>query len=229
MVGRLNLHRGDRTRLYGIVVSLVLHGALLAALVLTPSGRVGAPMAGEEGITVLDVRIVSADDMMGATAEDDAAEDGVTESARAEPQSDASTPEPTPPVRVAGQGQGANMAFAEQAAGQPGQRVTASDGALRSNYQSTLFAHVLRYRYYPEDARPDRLRGIVRVQFAMSRDGRILSAWVQTSSGHPLLDEAALDALRRAQPLPAIPAELPGEMEVLLPLDYIPPRLVFAG
>lgn len=227
--GRQDLHRGDRTRLYGIVGSLLLHGALVGALALTPSGRVGAPQTGERGLTVFEVQIVSSGDMMGASPEDVSGEGSASGPAVAEPRPDAPASEPTPPIRAAGPGSGGSMAAADQVVGAPGPRLAASDGALRSTYQSTLRAHVLRYRYYPEDARPDRLRGIVRVQFALSRDGRVLSAWVQTSSGHAVLDEAALDALRRAQPLPAIPAELPGEMEVLLPLDYIPPRLALAG
>src|SRR3546814_7997633 len=100
-----------------------------------------------------------------------------------------------------------------------------SDVCSSDLYQAELFAHVLKYRYYPDEARPERLQGIVRIQFAMTRDGRVMSAWVQQGSGYRQLDEAALEAIRRAQPLPPIPKGLPDEMEVVLPLDFISPSV----
>lgn len=230
--GQVFLRGGDTSsRLFGVTASLLIHGALLGALMFTPIARPGSSSSGEQRMTVIDIQIVSSGDMIDASVDGSGDDAPRSRPALAAPHENAPPPpELIPPVRAAGSGAGASEAAANRPTrSAAGQHASASDGALRSNYQSALFAHVLRYRYYPEEARPDRLRGVVRVQFALSRDGRILSAWVQTSSGFSLLDEAALEALRRAQPLPAIPPELPSEMEVLLPLDYVPPRVIRAG
>jgi protein TonB len=87
-------------------------------------------------------------------------------------------------------------------------------------FQRTLQAHVEHYRSYPATARRDRLQGTVQVLFAMRRDGTVLDAWVQASSGQMLLDKEALETIRRAQPLPAIPPELPGQLNILLPVSF---------
>ncbi len=50
-----------------------------------------------------------------------------------------------------------------------------------------------------------RLHGAVETLFSMQRDGTLLDVWVKTSSGEVVLDKAAVDAIRRAQPLPSIP------------------------
>ncbi len=229
--GQVFLGGDTSSRLFGVTASLLIHGAMLGVLMLMPIVRPGAPSTGEQRMRVFDVQIVSSGDTIGASRNG-----SVDDAPRSRPALALSREKPPPPpelispIRAAGSDVGADEAVPQRPISATSTRqASANDGALRSNYQSALFAHVLRYRFYPEEARADRLRGVVRVQFALSRDGRILSAWVQTGSGFPVLDEAALEALRRAQPLPAIPPELPGEMEVLLPLDYVPPRMIRAG
>jgi len=63
-------------------------------------------------------------------------------------------------------------------------------------------------------AAPDARLVIVR------RDGRVMDAWVQRSSGAAGLDEAALATVRRAEPLPALPSDLPGAIDLVVPLNY---------
>ncbi len=53
-------------------------------------------------------------------------------------------------------------------------------------------------------------RGMVRIAFALSRSGRLLSARVVRSSGRRALDQAALAAVRSASPFPPPPAALKG-------------------
>lgn len=59
------------------------------------------------------------------------------------------------------------------------------------------------------------------MRFVMNREGRVLTARVERSSGHPALDRAALDMLTRAQPLPRPPAEVLAEpIELVVPVEF---------
>ena len=87
---------------------------------------------------------------------------------------------------------------------------------VASAFQKTLLTHIARYR----PAQRDRLQGVAQVLFVMRRDGTVTEVWVRTSSGHVALDQAAADTVRRAQPLPAIPPELPERLTILLPVSF---------
>jgi protein TonB len=62
-----------------------------------------------------------------------------------------------------------------------------------------------------------RVQGQAIVRLSISADGRIGSATVATSSGHSLLDDASLDTIRRAAPLPAPEG---GPVELLVPIVF---------
>jgi protein TonB len=96
-----------------------------------------------------------------------------------------------------------------------------SNAAVR--FQQTLMRHIARFQRYPGVARRDHLEGTVKVAFVMGRDGKILDVWIQSSSGQTVLDTEAVAALRRAEPLPGIPGELPGQLSVLVPVSFAPP------
>ena len=89
-------------------------------------------------------------------------------------------------------------------------------------FQQALLRHVARYQRYPNAARLGRLHGVVETLFAMKRDGTLLEVWVKTSSGQAVLDKAAVDAIRRAQPLPSIPFELPERLNIQITLVFDP-------
>ncbi|WP_426425291.1 energy transducer TonB [Bradyrhizobium genosp. A] len=91
---------------------------------------------------------------------------------------------------------------------------------IAARFQQTLMRHIERFEHYPRTARHDRLGGTVQVAFVMGRDGKVLDAWIRSSSGQTVLDKEAVDALRRAEPLPGIPVELPGQLTVLLPVSF---------
>lgn len=101
--------------------------------------------------------------------------------------------------------------------------IRAASSSAAIDFQSTLFAHVERYRHYPDAALPSRLHGVVQLLFAMDRGGAVLGVWVRRSSGSPVLDQEAEDTIRRAAPMPPIPPALPGRIEVLLPVEFSAP------
>ena len=89
-------------------------------------------------------------------------------------------------------------------------------------FQQALLRHVALYQRYPNAARLERLYGAVQAMFSMRRDGTLVGVWVKTGSGAAVLDKAAIDAIRRAQPLPAIPSELPDPLNVQITLVFEP-------
>lgn len=90
----------------------------------------------------------------------------------------------------------------------------------RPNWEGLILAHLERFRRYPARARAARQHGTVYVHFRMNRSGMVLSSAIVKKSGSFDLDQAALDTLRHAQPLPAIPADMPDEVELSVPVEY---------
>jgi periplasmic protein TonB len=89
-----------------------------------------------------------------------------------------------------------------------------------SDFQSLLLDHIKHFCHYPEAARAAHIHGVVHLLFSMDRAGRVLGVWIEKSSGYPILDREAIDAVRRAQPLPPIPAGLPSRLPVTLPVEF---------
>lgn len=88
-------------------------------------------------------------------------------------------------------------------------------------WQRAIFAHIARFKTYPEEARKRRQQGEVVVIFQLARDGRVSAARAVSGSGSTLLDQAAVAVLAKASPLPAPPAELSGAfLELRLPIRY---------
>ncbi len=87
-------------------------------------------------------------------------------------------------------------------------------------FRQALLRHIARYERYPAEARARREHGTVEVLFRLRRDGRVIEAWVTTTSGTPLLDHEAIATLYRAEPLPPIPSEMPEELKILLPINF---------
>lgn len=97
-------------------------------------------------------------------------------------------------------------------------------GALDDAYQRLLLKHIRAFRLYPREAAQRRAEGIVVIRFRVARDGQIEEAWIARRSRDADLDQAALETLWRAEPLPAVPASLPAPAEVELPVPFRLPR-----
>jgi periplasmic protein TonB len=93
--------------------------------------------------------------------------------------------------------------------------------AARVRYEQVLFAWMNRHKRYPMIAQRRGLEGIGSLRVRIDRSGRVLERTVVSSTGEQLLDQAALDMVRRASPFPAVPSEYAGEsFEFVAPIQY---------
>lgn len=74
-----------------------------------------------------------------------------------------------------------------------------------ARWQSRLMAHLERRKRYPAAARSNHEEGTVYVRFRIDTSGNVLSVSLSRSSGHSILDQAVLDLVRRASPVPPPP------------------------
>jgi protein TonB len=97
----------------------------------------------------------------------------------------------------------------------------APSAAAVATWQSRLLAHLTRFKRYPPTAQMRREQGVALLRFRMTPAGQVVSFKLERSSGHALLDQETLDLIQRAQPLPALPNDMPQQpIELVVPLRY---------
>lgn len=84
------------------------------------------------------------------------------------------------------------------------------DPAMLAAYGRELAGAVATQQRYPRIALLRQWQGTALLQLELAADGRLLGVRVLSSSGHDTLDRQALDMVRAALPLPAMPAALAG-------------------
>jgi len=98
---------------------------------------------------------------------------------------------------------------------------TGDTDAWRDPYRSALRAALARHHHYPPRARRFGLSGVVQVAFSIRRDGRFADIRIQHSSDVELLDQAALDTVRRLGHFRPLPADYSDDSwAVSVPLVY---------
>jgi protein TonB len=96
-----------------------------------------------------------------------------------------------------------------------------SSGISSASYYRQLARALQKHKHYPSQARRLRQEGTVKVRFTIDRHGRIISQHIVASSGHTRLDREVEEMLRRASPLPAIPASLSrSQLTLTLPIVF---------
>lgn len=97
----------------------------------------------------------------------------------------------------------------------------AAVAASARTWEGALLAHLERRKRYPVEARAQRREGVAHVRFTMDREGRVLSARLERSSGHVVLDHEAVALLHRAQPLPKPPPDVAGDpISLTVPVEF---------
>lgn len=93
--------------------------------------------------------------------------------------------------------------------------------ARKATYFGQILAWLDRHKRYPRDARRNRMEGVSELFISIDRSGRVREYRLVSGSGHEMLDEASLAMVRRADPLPAMPREVPGDgMEFVVPVEF---------
>lgn len=82
---------------------------------------------------------------------------------------------------------------------------TAAGAAQMANWRGQVLAHLAGYKQYPSAARDRNVIGRPVVTFSLSPSGAVVSLSLVSSSGAPILDDAALSMVRRAAPFPPMP------------------------
>jgi protein TonB len=88
-------------------------------------------------------------------------------------------------------------------------------------YNRLVAEHLGRFNGYLPSM--GKARGTVCVKFKLDELGRLQDVYVTRSSGHKLLDQAALDLVRRANPFPAERTRSPEPFDA--PIVFAPPRV----
>ena len=95
------------------------------------------------------------------------------------------------------------------------------DPRVEADYAAVLLAWLERHKEYPRPARRRGQEGVVLLYVLIDREGRVLQSRIEESSGYPLLDNAALDMLERAAPVPPLPDDMPQErLGLVLPVQF---------
>lgn len=106
-------------------------------------------------------------------------------------------------------------------ASQPSTQQPQSAVNTELNWQTSLLLQLNNAKRYPAQARRFRHEGIAYLRFRIDRSGKLMYASIALSSGHSALDEETLALIKRAQPLPAPPADMPDDaLEFVVPVEF---------
>ncbi len=91
----------------------------------------------------------------------------------------------------------------------------------RNAYLDRLARHTAPNRRYPRIALDNKQEGRVVTRVTITRDGELIDARIDQSSGWPAIDAAELATIRRSAPFPPVPNDMPGDPLILiLPINY---------
>ncbi len=90
-----------------------------------------------------------------------------------------------------------------------------------ADYLASLQAWLEKHKKYPARARSRRQEGTALLYFVMDRGGNVKEARLKKSSGYRLLDREVMKMIKRAQPLPHMPADMTeARLELVVPVQF---------
>jgi periplasmic protein TonB len=92
---------------------------------------------------------------------------------------------------------------------------------LGDDYLDRLRRHLAKFKHFPSEAVKLKQEGTAIIEFVLARDGTVLEAHIQKSSGFPLLDQATLEMIHKASPVPPLPARVVGDrVSIAIPTGF---------
>ena len=207
------------TRGIGVASATALHLAVGWALwSLTTTGAPMRSQTDEGAGRVMSVRVVSLGPS-GAIANDALATGIRPTVAHLSHASAGASEQASPALRLDHSATGAAAAATAATPSMNAQSVDLPNSEVLA-YRTLLETHLARYRVYPVSARQAGSQGVVTVHFVSDRTGKVVNAWIETSSGVSVIDDEALEEIARAQPLPPFPSGWPDKLDISLPLIF---------
>lgn len=93
--------------------------------------------------------------------------------------------------------------------------------ADKSSWEGQVLAALNKVKRYPRTAMSRRQQGVPYIRFVLDREGRVISARLERSSGFAALDDEAASLPKRAQPLPKPPDHVKGDrIEMIVQVEF---------
>lgn len=93
--------------------------------------------------------------------------------------------------------------------------------AARNRYGNILQREIAKHKQYPRVAQMRGWQGETLVEITIDGGGSVLSSKIHASSGHDVLDNQALEMVKKASPFPAPPSVLQGRtFTILVPVSF---------
>ena len=136
----------------------------------------------------------------------------------------ATAPLPSAQPGTPGSGEGAGGSSGRGLGAQGAGRGDVGNGDINSpgdDYLDRVRRKISHYKRYPEAAKKQKQEGAGAITFRIARDGTVLEARIERSTGFPLLDDAILKAVHDASPVPPVPDRYRGaELTITMPYDF---------
>lgn len=93
--------------------------------------------------------------------------------------------------------------------------------AATNDYSSLLAAAIAKYKQYPKIAQMRGWQGLIIIELQLNPQGGLIYSQIKKSSGYDVLDQEALEMIKRASPFPQPPEALRTKnFTVLVPISF---------
>jgi protein TonB len=131
------------------------------------------------------------------------------------------TPQVTKPVVQPQTAPTATAAVPAPAMSAPAAPTTPTVDQTTPRFTDLIAATLEHYKRYPAAAQKRGEQGVVMLRFTLDRGGNASNARIERSSGHSDLDDEVMALLRRAAPLPPIPADIAANtIDIVVPVSF---------
>ena len=113
------------------------------------------------------------------------------------------------------------MANQKATTGRANSANSGGDPGAKASYFSQLKSALAQSKRYPRASRRRNEEGVVSLSFVAHADGSVSDVNITKSSGHKRLDNAVLDMIKRATPLPKFTKGMEArELRINLPVSF---------